>query len=96
MRTSIIPFWIVAFAAIFALTGCISQDATVEENTAMVDYVVDEDWKIASPEAVGLDGTQLALRIDSVEDTHLSSILIVKEGYLIVKEQSTFYSIVHP
>jgi CubicO group peptidase (beta-lactamase class C family) len=91
MRTSIIPFWIVAFAAIFALTGCISQDATVEENTAMVDYVVDEDWKIASPEAVGLDGTQLALRIDSVEDTHLSSILIVKEGYLIVEEYSNGY-----
>jgi CubicO group peptidase (beta-lactamase class C family) len=91
MRNPLNPFCIVAFAAIFALIGCISQNATVEENTAMVDYVVDEDWKIASPEAVGLDGTQLALLIDSIEDTHLSSILIVKDGYLIVEEYSNGY-----
>lgn len=91
MRNPVNPFWVIAFTAIFALTECISQDARVEENTAMVNYVVDEDWRVAPPEALGLDTRQLSLLIDSIEGTHLSSILIVKDGYLIVEEYSIGY-----
>jgi CubicO group peptidase (beta-lactamase class C family) len=91
MRTPMNLFWVIVLAAVFALTGCISQDTRVEENTAVVDHVVDEDWRVASPEAVGLDGNQLAQLIDSIEGTHVSSILIVKDGYLIMEEYSTGY-----
>lgn len=91
MRNPLNPFWVLVLAATCALAGCMSQDVGIEENTAMVDYVVDEDWRVASPEALGLDGTQLALLIDSLEGLPISSILIVKDGYLIVEEYSNGY-----
>ena len=58
-----------------------------ESNTAETRYYPGDTWRTSTPEAQGLDSTQLAKVFDFVKknDIHIHSLLLIRNGYLVLE-----------
>ena len=75
---------ILVLCLVLSFTGCVSERTP--------EYIIDEDWKVSAPEEVGLDAEELSRMTTRIEEQgEIDSVLIVKDGYLVLEEYYNDY-----